>query len=188
MQESSDGVNYSVSDQGRHFIWLLFHYCPRFLRKASWTILTSGPLPPCHGEGDAGEGENAEKHAAFKCKSGVKGSGRDLLRQKSLRFGVAMAGRRPSSPETRCHALSRRGDRRRCWARRRARRISGKESYLYPPVRSLTQDCVHALRLQLSISLLVELWNTSCIFHHFKFQYRFNEKNKKSSCSQDLCS
>lgn len=109
MQESSDGVNYSVSDQGRHFIWLLFHYCPRFLRKASCTILTSGPLPPCHGEGDAGERENAEKHAAFKCKSGVKGSGRDLLRQKSLRFGVAMAGRRPSSPETRCHALSRRG-------------------------------------------------------------------------------
>lgn len=69
MQESSDGVNYSVSDQGRHFIWLLFHDCPRFLRKASWTISTSGP---CHGEGDAGGGENAEKHAAFKCKSGVK--------------------------------------------------------------------------------------------------------------------
>lgn len=69
--------------------------------------------------------------------------------------------------------------RRRCWARRRARRKSGKESYLYPPVRSLTQDCVHALRLQLSISLLVELWNTSCIFHHFKFQYRSMKKKKK---------
>lgn len=63
----------------------------------------------------------------------------------------------------------------------------GKESYLYPPVRSLTQDCVHALRLHLSISLLVELWNTSCIFHHFKFQYCFNEKNKQSQVVLGIC-
>lgn len=77
--------------------------------------------------------------------------------------------------------------RRWCWARHRARWKSGKESYLYPPVRSLTQDCVHALRLHLSISLLVELWNTSCIFHHFKFQYCFNEKKKQSQVVLGIC-
>lgn len=89
-------------------------------------------------------------------------------------------GRAPASLSRNKVSRSLSQGRRRRWARHRARRKkSGKESYLYPRVRSLSPDCVHAFRLHLSISLLVELWNTSCIFHHFKFQYRFNEGKKK---------
>lgn len=95
-------------------------------------------------------------------------------------------GRAPSSSRNKVsRSLSQR--RRRRWARCRARRKSEKESFLYSRVRSLTPDSVHALRRHLSISLLVELWSTSCFFRHFNFQYRLNEKKKMSSCRQDLC-
>lgn len=136
-----------------------------------------------------GRRECWKTHAAFKCKSGVKGSGRDLLRLKSLRFGVAMAGRRPSSPETRCHALSLAGETAVLGTTPSETKI-GKRVLFISTCKKLNPRLGARLKAaSVYFTLLVELWNTSCIFHHFKFQYCFNEKKQtKSSCSRDLCS
>lgn len=66
-QESSDGVNYSVSEQERHLIWLLF--CHR-LGFAVLDHLDLWPLAILSEEGDAGEGENAGKHAYLNANQG----------------------------------------------------------------------------------------------------------------------
>lgn len=68
MQESSDGVNYSVPEQDRHLICLLFRY------PLGLGVLDQLDLWPLANlseeEGDAGEGENAEKHAHLNANQG----------------------------------------------------------------------------------------------------------------------
>lgn len=103
------------------------------------------------------------------------------MRLKSLRFGVAMAGRRPSSPETRCHALSLAGETAVLGTTPSETKI-GKRVLFISTCKKLNPRLGARLKAaSVYFTLLVELWNTSCIFHHFKFQYCFNEKKNKQS-------
>lgn len=118
MRESSDGVNYSLWEQGRRFIWSLLRQCLRF--GPFW------PLALSHfqsGEqGDAAEGIECWKTRTFKCKSGLNAKREGSLQTQVLEVWSS-GGRLPSF-------LCRRSasnERRRRWASNQVRRKSGKK-------------------------------------------------------------